>query len=136
MFLSFIISALLIARAHPSPTPTPTPTPPPENTAITAIARHEFVALQAGAVDKSHYADAAAAELTPDTTEKMSKMLSSYGALVHVEWVGTFPLVGAPAGAIGYTYKMDCTNAPVYEQLMIGADGKIYSVNFLKKLPD
>jgi len=134
LFLSFIISALLIARAHPSPSPTATPTLPPENPAITALARHEFVEIQAGSVDKSHYVDAAAAAMTTQATEKMSELLSSYGALIRVEWMGTFPVSGPP-GIMGYSYKMDCTTAPIFEQLVIDADGKIYSIDFLKKLP-
>ncbi|HTV94271.1 MAG TPA: hypothetical protein VMG98_16330 [Verrucomicrobiae bacterium] len=136
MFLSFIISvALLIARAHPSPTPTATPTLPPENPAITAIARREFVSWQAGAVDKNHYVEAAQSQLTPDITDKMSKALVGYGALEHTEWYGTFPIVGAPPGVVGYTYRMVCTNDAIFEQMMIEADGKIDSINFLKKLP-
>jgi hypothetical protein len=136
LFLSFIISAaLLIARAHPSPTPTATPTLPPENPTITALARREFVAWQAGAPDKDHYVDAAQSQLTPDVTEKMSKALVSYGALERAEWYGNFPIVGAPPGVVGYTYRMVCTNDAIFEQLMIGPDGKIDSINFLKKLP-
>ena len=136
MFLSFIISAaLLIARTHPSPTPTATPTLPPENPAITAVARREFVSWQAGAVDKDHYVDAARAQLTSDVTDKMSKVLVGYGALERSEWYGNFPIVGAPPGVVGYTYRMVCTNDAIFEQLMIGPDGKIDSINFLKKLP-
>lgn len=135
MFLSFIISALLIARAHPSPTPTATPTLPPENPAITAVARREFVAWQAGAVDKTHYVEAAQSDLTTDATDKMSKALVSLGALMHTDWNGNFPIIGAPPGVIGYIYHMVCTNDAIYEELMIGPDGKIDSINFLKKLP-
>ncbi len=136
MFLSFIISAaLLIARTHPSPTPTATPTLAPEIPTITAVARREFVAWQAGAVDKNHYVDAAQAQLTSDGTAKMSKVLVSYGALEHTEWYGNFPIIGAPPGVVGYTYRMVCTNDAIFEQLMIGSDGKIDSINFLKKLP-
>jgi hypothetical protein len=126
---------MLIARTHPSPTPTATPTLPPENPAITAIARREFVSWQAGAVDKDHYVEAAQAQLTSDVTDKMSKALVGYGALERIEWYGTFPIVGAPPGVVGYTYRMDCSNDAIFEQLMIGADGKIDSINFLKKLP-
>ncbi len=135
MFLSFIISALLIARAHPSPTPTATPTLAPEIPAITALARREFVAWQAGAVDKDHYIDAAQTQLTSDAMDKMSKALIGYGALERTEWYGNFPIVGAPPGVIGYSYRMVCTNDAIFEQLMIGSDGKIASINFLKKLP-
>lgn len=135
MFLSFIISALLIARAHPSPTPTATPTLAPEIPAITALARREFVAWQAGAVDKDHYVAAAQSQLSADAADKMSKALVSYGALVRTEWYGNFPIIGAPPGVVGYTYRMVCTNDAIFEQLMIGPDGKIDSINFSKKLP-
>ncbi|HEX8805908.1 MAG TPA: hypothetical protein VF741_03120 [Candidatus Aquilonibacter sp.] len=137
MFLSFIISAaLLIARAHPSPTPTATPTLAPENPSITALARREFVAWQAGAVDKDHYVAAAAAQLTPDVTDKMSKVLVEYGALERIDWFGNFPIVGAPPGVTGYNYRMNCSNGSIYEQLMIDPDGKIDSINFRKTLED
>jgi hypothetical protein len=79
--------------------------------------------------------DAAQAQLTPDVTDKMSKALVSYGALERTEWYGTFPIVGAPPGVVGYTYRMVCSADAIFEQLMIGTDGKIDSINFLKKLP-
>jgi hypothetical protein len=137
LFRSFIISAALVLTlgAGAKPTPTATPTLPPEDPAISAVARHEFVAWQAGVVDKNHYATAAQSSLTDDAISNMSKALSSYGALVHTVWLGHFPIVGGPPGVVGYTYRMECTNAPVFEQLMIGADGKIDSINFGKKPP-
>jgi len=134
LFRLFIISALLIARAHPSPSPTATPSLAPENPAITAIARHEFVAVQVGVIDKNHYSPEAAQALTADAVDNMSKALSSYGALVKTEWLGTFLVLGAPAGVTGYTYKMDCSAGSIYEQLMIGPDGKIDSIDFRKTL--
>jgi len=137
LFRSFVISAALVLTlgAGARPTPTATPTLPPEDPAITTVARHEFVAWQAGVVEKAHYAPAAQASLTDEAISNMSKALSSYGALVRIVWVGHFPIVGGPPGEVGYTYRMECTNAPVFEQLMIGADGKIDSINFLKKAP-
>jgi hypothetical protein len=137
LFLSFIISAaLLIARAHPSPTPTATPTLAPENPAITTIARREFVAWQAGSVDKDHYVDAAQSQLTADVTDKMSKALVDLGALEGTQWYGNFPIIGAPPGVAGYTYKMNCSAGSIYEQLMIGPDGKIDSINFRRSLDE
>ncbi len=73
--------------------------------------------------------------MTDDAVSNMSKALGSYGALVSTVWMGHFRIVGGPPGEVGYTYRMECTNAPVFEQLMIGQDGKIDSINFLKKLP-
>jgi hypothetical protein len=126
---------MLTLGAHAKPTPTATPTLPPEDPAISALARHEFVAVQAGVVNKALYSPAAQAALTDEVIAKMSKALSSYGPLQRVEWMGYVPIAGGKSGEVGYTYRMDCTDAPVFEQLMIGPDGKIDSINFLQKLP-
>ena len=137
MFRLFIISAALVltlGAAKPTPSPSPTPLPP-EDPAITALARHEFVSWQAGVIDKDHYVPAASDTLTDAAIQNMSSALSGLGALVRVEWFGHFNIIGGPPGTVGYTYRMDCTNDAIYEQLMIGPDGKIDSINFLKKLP-
>jgi len=133
--LALSVPAPVLAKAHPTPTPVATPAPVPEDPAVTVVARHEFVAWQAGVIDKDHYSAAAQGSLDDEAITHMSTALSSYGALVRTEWVGMFPITDGPAGVKGYTYRMICTNAPVYEQLMIGADGKIDSINFRKDLP-
>jgi hypothetical protein len=137
LFRLFVISAALVltlVAAKPTPTPAPTPLPP-EDPAITTLARHEFVSWQAGVINKDHYVKAASDTLTDQSITNMSRALSALGALVRVEWFGHFNIIGAPPGVVGYTYRMDCTNDAIYEQLMIGPDGKIESINFLRKLP-
>jgi hypothetical protein len=137
LFRLFVISALILTVGAARPTPTPTPTPlPPENPAITVIARHEFVSWQAGVVNKDHYVKAASDTLTDDALTHMSQALSGLGALVRVEWYGNFNIIGAPPGVVGYSYRMICSNGAIFEQLMIEPDGKIDSINFLKKLPE
>ena len=137
LFRSFVISAALVLTlgAGARPAPTATPTLPPEDPAITAIARREFVAWQAGVVEKARYAPAEQAKLADESIAKMSKALSSYGALLHTQWMGYLPIAGGPSGEVGYTYRMECSNAPLIEQLMVGPDGKIDSIDFAEKLP-
>lgn len=147
MFRSFITSlgALLItlallsvpaiARPHPTPTPTATPAPPPEDPAITSIARHEFVAWQAGVVDKSRYAPVTQAKLTDKQINDTSSALANLGALVSTKWWGPLGIEGGPPGVKGYVYQMYCTNGMVYEQLTIdSATGKIDGIFFRDKL--
>jgi hypothetical protein len=125
---------MTLVAARPAPSPSPTPLPP-ENPAITALARHEFVSWQAGVIDKDHYLPAASDTLTDKGIQNMSAVLSGLGALVSVDWLGHFNIIGGPPGVVGYTYRMNCTNNAIYEQLMIGSDGKIDSINFSKKPP-
>jgi hypothetical protein len=142
LFRSFVISLAMVvallaslpfaASAHPraTPTPTPTPTPPPEDPAITAIARREFVAWQAGVVDKSRYSAAMQAVLTDDQIARTSKNLSAVGALERTQWLGPYPGPPATAGARSYLFHMFCSVQAVYELLTISPDGKIAGIGF------
>ncbi|HTU71459.1 MAG TPA: hypothetical protein VMF11_14240 [Candidatus Baltobacteraceae bacterium] len=123
------------ARPHPTPTPTVTPSPPPADPAITAIARHEFVAWQAGVVDKSRYAPETQPKLTDEQIANTSRALAALGALVRTQWWGPLGIVDGPAGVKGYIYQMICTDGKVYEQLTIdSATGKIDGIFFRDKL--
>ena len=42
---------------------------------------------------------------------------------------GTFRSSGRRPASVGYTYRMVCTNDAIFEQLMIGSDGKIDSAS-------
>jgi hypothetical protein len=128
-------AAPALARPHGTPTPAATPTPGPEDPAITAIVRHEFVAWQTGSVDKTHYSADAQSTLTDDTIKHMSTALASYGALTSTDWLGGFAVVGGPPGVKGYNYRMNCTNSPVYMQMLIEPSKQIDAINFLKNNP-
>jgi hypothetical protein len=124
-----------LAYAHnPGPAPTATPTLPPEDPAITTVARREFVAWQAGVVDRSHYS-AQTQGLTDEKIADTSKALSQYGALLQTQWAGPLGIQDAPSGVKGYVYKMICTGGMLYELLTIGPDGKVDGVIFRNKLP-
>jgi len=146
-FRSFATSALALAavvalspaapaRPHPSPTPTATPTPPPEDPAVTIVARREFVAWQAGVVDKARYAAQTQAQLTDDKVLATSKALSVSGALVQTKWLGFATYENPPPpGVKSYVYEMLCSEANIYVRLTIGPDGKIDGIFFSDKPP-
>jgi hypothetical protein len=144
LFRLFIISSLLLAlafvpqgalarRAAPTPSPTATPTVPPEDPAVTLIARREFVAWQAGVVDPARYAPAARVNLGADRVAATSKALGAAGVLEKTEWVEPALVEGHP-DVKGYIYRMVCSEKPVYERLILGADGKIDGIVFMDKL--
>ena len=130
------VPAVALARGHAvaSPTPAATPTPPPENPAITRIARREFVAWQAGIVDRAHYAAVTQSKLTPAKIAATSKALGSLGPLTAVAWLGYLGIEDGPKGVTGYIYRMRCANATVFEELTIDPDGKIDGIMFRDKL--
>jgi hypothetical protein len=142
----FVISAFALASflavvpghadaRRTSPAPTASPTPPPEDPAVTQIARHEFVAWQAGVVNSARYAAQAQSGLSADKIAETSKELGLAGTLEKTDWVGPLVVDDAPPGTHGYWYKMTCSNAVVYERLIIAPDGKIDGIVFRDKLP-
>lgn len=143
---SFTISAIALvaaiglmpagaaARPHATPTPAATPTAPPEDPAVTTIAKREFVAWQAGIVNKSHYDPRTVATMTDKKLDDTSKALGVLGTLESVAWVA--PLGIEDNTAKGYIYQMKCSNFNVYEFLTIGTDGKIQGIFFKDKLTD
>ena len=142
----FVISAFALAALlavvpldaqakRPSPAATASPTPPPEDPAVTAVARREFVAWQAGVVTASRYAAGAQGGLTADKIADTSKQLGAAGTLVKTEWVGPVVVDDAPTGTHGYWYKMTCENTVVFERLIIAPDGKIDGIVFRDKMP-
>jgi hypothetical protein len=132
---AFVALVAGVAFARPHPSPSPTPTPPPEETAITTIARREFVAWQAGVVDKNRYAAETAAQLSDAKVSDTSKALSAFGSLVRTVWLGyaTFE-TAPPPGTKAYVYQMVCDRGAVFERLVMGQDGKIDGIFFSDKM--
>jgi hypothetical protein len=130
VLLSWGTGGVAGARAHATPTPAATATPPPEDPEITAIARHEFVAWQDDAVEKSRY--------TPDMQTKMldaqvaqtARGLASVGALEHAQWLGPYAAPPNAPGDRSYLFHMMCSNRAVYELLTLAPDGKIDGIAF------
>ena len=134
VFIALVPSHAQAKRPAPTPTPTATPSPPPEDPAITAIARREFVAWQAGVVNPNHYAAQSQGGLAADRVTTISKQLGTLGVLQKTEWVEPVVVDDMPT-VKGYIYKMTCSNGVVYERLIMGADGKVDGVVFMDKLP-
>ncbi len=121
--------------ARGKPAPAASPSAPPEDPAITAVARREFVAWQAGVVTASRYAEQAQSGLTADHIATTSKELGQAGTLEKTDWIGPVIVDDAPPGTRGYWYKMTCENSAVWERLIIGPDGKIDGIVFRDKPP-
>jgi hypothetical protein len=118
-----------VAKGTPSPSPSPT-VPPVADPAVTKVARQQFVAWQAGAVDRNLYAPELAAKMTDDKIADVSRHIGPLGALLNTTYIGPFVGADFPSGARGYIYQMLCSNGNVYEWMVIGADGKLATIYF------
>ena len=118
---------------HPTPTPSPTPSPVADP-AITKIARQQFVAWQAGLINKSLYAKQLLPQLTDAKIADTSSKLGELGALTDMVYVGPWVNPDFPSGARGYIYQMRCIEGNVYLWLALQADGKIATIFFKNRL--
>jgi hypothetical protein len=134
--IALVVPAGVVARPRATPTASPTPTPPPEDTAITTVARREFVAWQAGVVNPDHYAVDSRSNITAQKVAATSQGLGEAGTLKSTQWIGPLVIDDAPAGTKGYIYKMHCESKDIYEELMMSADGKIAGILFKDSLSD
>ncbi|MBV9719622.1 MAG: hypothetical protein JOZ77_09890 [Candidatus Eremiobacteraeota bacterium] len=119
------------AKSHPTPSPSPTPVADP---AVTKIARQQFVQWQAGAVNKSVYAEQLLPQLTDAKIADTSHALAQLGALIDTVFIGDWLNPDFPAGTRGYIYQMRCTIANVYEWIAFGPDGKLVRFFFRDRL--
>jgi hypothetical protein len=119
------------ARSHATPTPSPTPVADP---AMTKLATQQFVAWQAGIINKHLYADQVLAKLTDERIADTSRALGQLGALTDAVFIGPWADPSFPAGARGYIYQMRCVEGNVYLWLAIDATGKIATIFFHNRL--
>src|SRR5581483_8964072 len=117
-----------------TPAPSPAPSAPPADPAVTKVARQQFVAWQAGSLNKSLYAPEVVPKLTPDKVAEVSRALAALGPLVGTDYVAPFSAADIPAGAHGYIYNMHCTSGSIYLWLILDARGKIATIYFKNKL--
>lgn len=123
------------AQARPSATPTPAPTPTPvADPAVTKVARQQFVAWQAGSINRSLYAPQVLPKLTDAKIADVSHALGGLGPLTDTVYIGPFSAVDIPAGAHGYIYQMRCASGNIYLWLILDADAKIATIFFKDKL--
>lgn len=119
------------ARATPTPAPTPTPVADP---AVTKMARQQFVAWQAGNLNKALYAPEVVGKLTDAKVADVSKVLAGLGALTDTVYIGPFSAPDIPSDAHGYIYQMHCSDGSVYLWMVLDADKKIATIFFKDKL--
>jgi hypothetical protein len=133
-----VLLALLVcgaAQARPAPTPTASPTPTPvADPAVTKIVRQQFVAWQAGSVNKASYSPQLRGKLTDAMIDDVSHKLAALGPLTDTVFVGPFFANDLPSDAHGYIYQMMCQSGNVYLFTVLDAEGKIATIYFKDKL--
>jgi hypothetical protein len=93
---------------------------------ITDRARTEFLAWQAGAIDRSHYSTYAGLHFTDAYVAQLSPSIREYGELESVVFAGR----SISKGTEIYSYHLTCSNANVQMQLGIDHSGKINQIVF------
>jgi hypothetical protein len=119
------------ARATPTPAPTPAPVADP---AVTRIARQQFVAWQAGSINKGLYAPEVVPKLTDAKIADVSRVLGALGPLTGTVYVGPFSATDIPADAHAYIYQMQCADGNIYLWMILDGKGKIATIFFKDKL--
>jgi hypothetical protein len=131
--LAAVIAGPAGARPHATPTPEPTPAPVADP-AVTKIARQQFVAWQAGTINKSLYAPEVLTKLTDAKVNDVARALAALGPLTDTTFIAPFEAADIPANARGYIYQMHCTAGNIYLWMILDADGKIATIFFKDKL--
>jgi len=133
--LSLAAALVAPAAAHPSATPTPSPTPAPvADPAVTKVVRQQFVAWQAGNINKSLYAPELLPKLTDGKINDVAHALGALGPLTDTTFVAPFTAADIPPDAHGYIYQMHCTDGSIYMWMVLDGNGKIATVFFKNKL--
>ncbi|HEX4014154.1 MAG TPA: hypothetical protein VHX17_09760 [Candidatus Cybelea sp.] len=121
------------ARSHATPTPSPSPTPVADPK-ITLLARQQFVAWQAGAINQHLYAQQVLDKLTDAKISDTSHALGQLGALTDTVFIGSWADPSFPAGARGFIYQMHCVEGNIYLWLALDPQGKIATIFFKNRL--
>ena len=135
VLLALVAVLVAPAGARPSPTPTPAPTPTPvADPAVTKIVRQQFVAWQAGNINKSLYAPELVAKLTDAKISDVARVLGALGPLNDTTFVGPFAAPDIPPDAHGYIYQMHCAEGNIFLFMILDGSGKIATIFFKDKL--
>lgn len=135
VLLAVVGFGVALARPHPAPTPTPTPSPTPvADPAITKLMRQQFVAFQAGSINKDLYSPQLRPKLTDAMVTDLSRKLAVLGPLDNMVYLGRFYTNDIPSDAHGYIYQMLCNEGNVYLLTIIDGQGKIATIYFKDKL--
>ncbi len=102
------------AYDHPAPAPG-------EDARITALARAQFEALRAGAIDKGAYTQTMIDAMTPAVIAQVQTFLAALGPQTLITFISKTP----GAGVDTYVYKVDCAQGSVRETMALDGSGKI-----------
>ena len=133
--MAIVVAALF---HHPHGTPTPSPTPiPPADPAVTQIARRQFVAWQAGQIDRADYTASLNAQTPDSKVQESSATLGALGALSGVQYLGPrdSDYDDLPPGVHVYLYQMLCTNGSIFEQITLDPSDKVAGIIFSDTAP-
>lgn len=131
-----VVIASIFHHPHASPTPSPTPVPPADP-AVTTIARRQFVAWQAGRIDRAQYTAGLNAQIPDAKIEQTATDLGALGALNSLVYLGPRDsnYDDLPPGVHVYLYQMLCANGSIYEQLTLDASDKVAGIIFASTPP-
>jgi hypothetical protein len=97
-----------------------------ENPKVTALAREEFAAWQAGKIDRKRYTDAANSAFNDATVSAISGQLADLGEIDSVKYVSLAP----QGGNAVYTYLVTCGKGKITMTLGLDAANKISAIGF------
>lgn len=113
----------VVADATPAPTAAAAPAEDPK---VTALAKGEFVALQQGKIDRSHYTAKTSAALNDALVAQTGTQLSQLGDLKSITLNATQPV----QGDMVYLYTLVCANGSLKMTLALTKDGLIDGIYF------
>ena len=97
---------------------------------MTELARKQFVAWQAGKINKSLYTAGVQDKLTDEKIDQASHGLGRLGALTGAVYIGPLIAPDIPSDAHGYIYQMNCIDGTVYLLMILDSQGKIATIFF------
>jgi hypothetical protein len=131
MFYPLLVAALValqlgvVADAAPV-SPSRAVAAPSEDPKITALAKGEFVALQQGKIDRSHYTAKTSAALSDTLITQTGAQLAQLGDLKSI----TLDAVQMVQGDTVYLYTLVCANGSLKMTLALTKDGLIDGIYF------
>ena len=113
-------------QLHGTPPPIPSPVPTADDPKIHKLAVQQFLAWQAGTVDRSIYADDVNDQMNDVELDRATKTLANLGGLQTV----TFRGVSHPKSLDIYVYRMQCERGTVDMEFALSPEGKIVMIFF------
>lgn len=126
---AFLLLAALLLGLRPAATPIASPLPS-EAPGVHRIVVAQFVAWQAGVLDRSKYGTEFNAQISDAHVKKVSSELDALGAFESAEYLGPTTVPNSPAGISSYVYRMICENGAVYVRISLSPSGRVGGILF------